>query len=391
MRSNYLLSELARYHRVDLLALNHKDLLLSYFDSEEEGISKAKEQLAARLEYIGICSFEAYTATARRLLALKSLISEHPYSVGWLTSHEMARAIKRRLAETHYDLVHFDTLGLAQYRHLVIGIPTALDHHNIESHMMLRRAAKESNPVKKAYFFQEGHRLRRYEKAILKRFDTHVTCSEVDRERLLALDGSIDVKVIPNTVRIPEAYPRPVSLTKKMLFIGGLDWYPNRDAMLHFCRKIWPEILRRVPEAQMDIVGKNPGNEILAAAEAYPGLRVHGFVEGLDHLYQEAAVFVCPIRDGGGTKLKVLDAMAHQLPVIGYPESCEGLAIKDGNHALIARSSGDFAAKAVRLLCDPKRAWRLGAEGYRLVAQRYDAVRVGRDLSEYYLKLAKKI
>lgn len=393
MRSNYLATELAKEHQVDLLALNQSKLLQAYYPTVADGISAAREALASSFRNLAFFDFtEGQTPAGKRSLALRSLFSEMPYSVGWLRNEALAQAIEERVKSERYDLVHFDTVGLAQYRQSTFGVPAVLDHHNVESHMMLRRAEKETNPLKKAYFYQEGYRLKQYEMKVLPLFQGHITCSELDSERLVDLHQNLSIRAIPNSVRIDPGF-LPANdqdaPSKRLLFVGGMDWYPNRDAVLHFCREIWPRIVAEQPDTEFHIVGKNPDSGIRGFAEADPRIRVHGFVEDIRRVYQRSDVFVCPIRDGGGTKLKMLDAMAHYLPVVGYPEASEGIDITYGENALIARNPGDFASAVLQLLANPQRARAMGQSARRLIEEKYEAARVGEELCSYYREVAK--
>lgn len=393
MRSNYLATELAKRHRVDLLALNQSRLLGAYYSSLEKGLQDARNALTPLFGHVEFFDLQsASDEGGKRALALKSLFSPAPYSVAWFTSPELKKAIVRRISSTDYDVVHFDTVGLAQYRQLVDGAATVLDHHNVESHMMLRRAQKESNPIKKAYFFQEALKLRAYEKKFLPRFDGHITCSDVDSQRLLDMRGGLDVKSVPNSVRVDAAF-RPGEKggdSLKLLFIGGLDWYPNRDAVLHFVSDIWPQLADAGVKLEVDIVGKNPGAELRAEAERDPRLRVHGFVDDIKAFYRDSDLFICPIRDGGGTKLKVLDAMAHGLPVIGYEEACEGIEVSNGENAAVVASPEEFAKRVLELAQDPARLTRMGENARELIRQKYEAEKVGQALSDYYVEIAQR-
>lgn len=394
MRSNYLLTEVAKSHDVDLLALNQSKLLEAYYSSKEEGLKDAERALS---EFLGDLKFFEFGSSAsdtkKRLLAISSLVSNLPYSVAWFTSVELAEAISVRVGSQRYDVVHFDTVGLAQYRSLVNGIPTVLDHHNIESHMMLRRAEKERNWLKKLYFCQEGYRLRRYEQKILPSFSGHITCSEVDSVRLLELStNGLNVKAIPNSIRLDAEFQASAQASARgptLLFIGGLDWYPNRDAISHFCREILPKISRIIPNVEVDIVGKNPPRELQDYARGASKVRIHGFVDDIKAFYRESDVFICPIRDGGGTKLKVLDAMAHYLPVVGYLEAWEGIDVKSGYDAMICETSDDFASAVVDLLTNRERARTMGYNGYQLIHNKYESQKVGEELSNFYIDIAK--
>lgn len=393
MRSNYLATELAREHQVDLLALNQQQLMQAYFPSVSDGIAAAEQALGKsfrKLEFFDLT--EGQTPAEKRSLALRSLFSELPYSVAWLRNQALAQAIEEKVRSEHYDLVHFDTVGLAQYRHATLGVPAVLDHHNVESHMMLRRAEKEANPLKKAYYYQEGLRLKHYEMKVLPLFQGHITCSQLDSERLSDLHADLSIKAIPNSVQIDRDFEPANDQqagSNRLLFLGGLDWYPNRDAVLHFCREIWPRIVAQRPDTEFHIVGKNPDADIRRFAASAPRIHVHGFVDDIRSIYQHSDVFVCPIRDGGGTKLKVLDAMAHYMPLVGYPEACEGIDIRYGETALVANTAENFANCVLELLADPQKARAIGQAARKLVEEKYEAARVGEELCRYYREVAK--
>lgn len=397
MRSNYLATELARNNDVDLLALNQEKLLQSYYASNEEGLAAAKNELGKSFRKIHFYKFSSSKSeSTKRLLALKSLFTKLPYSVACLTSKELEQGIIEATCGEEYDVVHFDTIGLAQFMNLATNVPLVLDHHNIESHMMIRRAQKERNVLKKLYFYQEGYRLQRYEKKVAPSFAGHITCSEVDGDRLVKMSKGVNVRVIPNSVRIDPDYNHLPGRGSggsgkiKLLFIGGLDWYPNRDAVSHFLSEVWPIISRSGLEIEVNIIGKNPSEEIIDYARKYPGVNVHGFVDDIKAFYRDSDIFICPIRDGGGTKLKVLDAMAHSLPVIGYPEAFEGLAIDDGRDSLLCRSTQEFADQVVKLAGNSHQASSIGAQARRLIERKYEAEKVGKRLSDYYREIAAR-
>lgn len=164
-RCYYLLKELGKYHEIDLMAFTQKDLLLSFYQDYDVGLSEARNALLKvvnDIEFLEIPSEESIFG--KHGLAAKGLFSQGGYTMNWLRSDVFVDHLKARLSENNYDLVHFDTISLAVYRKYVKGVSVTLDHHNIESHMMLRRATKESNLFKKFYFYQEGLKIERQEK-----------------------------------------------------------------------------------------------------------------------------------------------------------------------------------------------------------------------------------
>jgi glycosyltransferase involved in cell wall biosynthesis len=395
MRSNYLSTALASRHDVDLLALVQESLLTPYFGSVDKGLAEAYESLST---YFSTVEFPRLNTPSSKWtkysLALKSLFKSTPYSAACYMSTEMQHSLNNKLASKRYDIIHFDTIGLTLYRSYAEDSVCTLDHHNIESHMMLRRAKKETNPLKKFYFWQEGIKLHRFEKKNLEQFDAHITCSDLDTERLLRICPTISVKAIPNPVRLP---PAPDDNTRStvgknakpsLLFIGGLDWYPNTDAVLHFCNDILPEVQRRWPSVKLNIIGKNPPRSLSDLAMDNPAIRIHGFVDSIEDFYEHADMYICPIRDGGGTKLKVLDAMAHSAVVVGYREAFEGLNVQDGAHCIICEDEKDFCRSIDQYLQGTIAASQIRENARSLVEEQYSTEVVGEQLNRYYMEVA---
>lgn len=381
MRSYYLLRELGRHHDVDVFAINQHRLLKSYFQDEGEGLHSAREATSQFLRALYVVPEPNKGRFARFLCVFRSLFGM-PYSVRWLFSREIREAIARRVSEGNYDVIHYDTIGLACYFHNHAA-PAVLDHHNIESHMMLRRARKEKNWIKKAYFWQEGVRLRRYERANVAKFSHHFVCSKEDASRLKEIDRSLSITVVPNAVPVaPLINCRRER--QKVIFVGGMNWYPNHDAVVHLLEDIWPIVLESCPQASLDVIGKAPSEHIKRLARQGRNITLHGFVDDIESFYAEARVFVCPIRDGGGTKLKVLDAFSHGVPLVAHAMACEGLDVISGVHALVGTSAAEIAHSVVTLLHDAELASRLGEEGYRLAKSEYCVEEVGSRLAQVF-------
>lgn len=394
MRSYHLLHELAKHHDVDLFAFNQTRQFRAHFPDEKIGFEKINAHFG---EFLGRCHFESIPSErarwGRHLLALRALLGGRPYTIDWLKSSTAFDALRAWIKEKSYDLIHFDTISLVPYLlpEMSGRIPKALDHHNIESHMMLRRASLERSRLKGMYFWLEGTRLLKYERKNLRRLSGHIVCSDDDRLRLLEVDPSLDIKVIANGVVMPTTLPRrePATNPPRLLFIGGLDWYPNADAVHFMLDSIWPLIKAEIPDVEIDIIGKNPSAKMREHAARDPNVRVHGFVDDISKYYAEATVYVCPIRDGGGTKLKIIDALAHRVPLVAWPAACEGLDLQHGVHALISDSAAEFAASTVRIARSPDLGATLGDAGYESVKDRFDFSNIGLRLAEYYRALAR--
>lgn len=383
-RSYNLVRELARAHRVYLLAFVQRRLVQELLGGIDSGLEIARhhlEQYCTRVQFLPIPS-EQWPA-GRSVLAASALVGTYPYTIRWLQSRQAARVASEWNAAIDFDVVHFDTLSLAPYRKLFTRGATTLDHHNVESHMMLRRAQIEAQPLKRFYFGHEGRRLRRFEERVCPEFDLNITCSKLDTDRLLAVAPGAAVAEVPNGV--DTEYFRPDEGTEQSLgvvFAGNMSWYPNASAMLFFAERVWPALKQEAPGVSMDVIGGNPPSQLVVLAANDPSFRVHGFVPDVRPYLHRAAVYVCPIMDGGGTKLKILDALAMGKALVSHPVACEGIDVEDGRHVLFAREPAEFASRIALLLRDPERRRTLARNSRAFVESRYSYRSIGRKLVE---------
>jgi glycosyltransferase involved in cell wall biosynthesis len=173
---------------------------------------------------------------------------------------------------------------------------------------------------------------------------------------------------------------------RSLVYVGSMDYHANIDAVLHFADQMWPAIHGAYPELAFKIVGRRPPESVRALA-ARPQIEVTGRVDDIRPYYREALAAVVPLRVGGGTRLKILEAMAASTPVISTRLGAEGLAVKDGDNILLAEGTGEFVA-AVGRLCNPELRSRLIEKGLALVRSRYDWAAIGDKLFEQHRRLA---
>lgn len=386
-RAHHLVREVASYHDLYLVAFVQNKLLASTFPTIHAGLEESKRVLSEfcrHVEFIPIPSEQHRLGLA--WLAASSLVRLDPSTLNWLKSSAMTSALKRLTGENAFDLAHFDTISLASYLPMVSNRASVLDHHSIESHMLLRRAAKEPNLLKKLYFWQEGLRLANYEKRVCPQFDANITCSELDSHRLHKLIGNTSrISEIPNGVDVNYFKPLDVTVVpESMVFVGNLSWYPNRDAMLYFAEQLWPLIRERFPNALMDVVGANPPKSLMALAERDSQFRVHGFVDDVRPFIAKAAVYICPIRDGGGTRLKILDALAMGKAVLAHPIACEGLEVTENKNILIATEPMEYLTHLEQLFGNASYRQTIGDAGRDLIIREYSYTSIGRRLAQLF-------
>jgi polysaccharide biosynthesis protein PslH len=391
LRSYYLLREVAARHDVDLLAFIQEPWLDVFYPSRREGMEECARELGKLCRSVRFLPIDNLKRPAGKLrTAAEGLLCPTSYTIRWLQSAQAHAAFAEAARRTPYSLVHFDTIGLAPFRAHFPGTPASLGHHNIESHMLSRRGENERNIAKRLYFLQEGARVRRYEARMAGEFDLHITCSEVDCARLRDVAPSAHAVAVPNGVDVEYFRAAPSdSSAQSLIFVGSLNWYPNIDAVQFLLREVWPEAKARHPDLRLDIVGSAPPSSVVSLAAELKDVRVHGFVDDVRPLMNAATLYVCPIRDGGGTKLKLLDAFAMVKCVIAHPVACEGIDVSPGVNVQLADSAEAFVDAIDRLLSDTAKRFEMGRAARTLVVEKYAFSQIGRRLSDLFEAAAK--
>jgi len=383
LQRNYnLIKEVASRHDVHLVAFNQKALLPNTAQLEEA--RKALAQFCAQVDILPIPS------DSRRLnwyaLVATSLFSKDPYTINWLKSSTMHDKIRRIVQERQFDLVHYDTISLAEYFDDTGDIPKVLNHHNVESAMMMRRARNDRNILRKVYFYVEAKKLHAYEKRSCPRFDVNFVVSDLEKGVLARRTLGGKVEVVSNGVDTDHYRPGSGSspVRNSLLFSGRLDSYSNRAGILFFLGKIWPLLRLQIPDVHLTVLGKNPPPDLSRVAQREANVTVTGFVWDARPYFDAAEAYVCPIWDGGGTRLKILDAMAMGKAVVCTAIGCEGIEVSPGNNILIANTPAEFVWQVRRVLTDVNLRLSLGKEARKLVTERYSWKRIGSDLCRIY-------
>lgn len=320
----------------------------------------------------------------RYWLAFRGLVSHHPYDFQWLRSREMRQRLQEVLDKVIFDVVHFDTLGLAQYRPFVRDSAVVLNHHNVESSMMVRRAINERNMVRRHYWYKQARKLRDEERKWCPRFELNLVVSREEADLLIESVPGLETSVVANGVDTDYFKPRPDPGGRTLLFCGTLDWYPNTEAMKFFFDMVWPKLIRLDRDTEIYVVGANPPKWLRRLSATDRRVHVPGFVEDVRPFFRQATAYVCPIRDGGGTRLKILDALAMGVPLLATQFAYSGLGLRNEDHVLMADKPDEFVYKIEQLLLDSTLRMRLAAGGRKMVESVYSWKVIRQSLVEAY-------
>jgi glycosyltransferase involved in cell wall biosynthesis len=288
-----------------------------------------------------------------------SLGSPLAYTMRKYRSAEMRRRIRARLATSTYDLLVCDFLQPSVNCIDSPFRPKALFQHNVEAVIQARQAMYAANPLARAYLRLEAAKLARYERRASHAFDRCIMVSDEDCRTMQSQYGAKNAVSIPTGVDLDYFSPAPDGTEPEIVFVGSMDWLPNQDAVAHFVDEILPRIRRVVP-ATFTIVGRNPPDAIHQYAKNLH-IRVTGTVSDVRPFVARAQVIVVPLRIGGGTRIKIFEAMAMNKAIVSTSLGAEGLPVADRHDILLADSPSEFAARVVELLQDPEARRRIAA------------------------------
>jgi glycosyltransferase involved in cell wall biosynthesis len=379
-RSFNLIRQMSSSHDITLVALN-------FFDEPRAKLVSYKQALERYCKHVEIWDL-AYRWRGGRWWAemVLSPLFGVPFSCRALFSQRNYRRWEKILRQSPEALVHFDSIDLALFATAMNGYRKVLNHHNCESAMAYRRAQRESNWFKRVYLRLQADKLARLETSICCKFDVNLAVSDQDAQLLHTNALTAHFHTVENGVDTryftPAGVPeQPLSL----IFTGSLDWHPNFSGICFWVREVWPRIKSSFPDARLRIAGKNPPQEITRWPETDSTISVVANPVDVRPLIAQSAVYICPILEGGGTRLKILDAMAMGKPVVSTTIGCEGLGVTHGENILLADDPGNLAHQISRLLSSEQLRRQLGNSARALVEQHYDWEKIGGQLQKAYI------
>jgi len=367
-------ASLRNFNLIAQLARRHQICLLTFLEPEQslDSAGPLRE----------VCQWVEAVPVPQRSprLRLKQMVTTRQPDMAWrLWSPAFRDQLAARLAEAPFDVVQIEAIELAPYLPVIESArPRPLivyDDHNAEWVLQKRACLTDLADPRRwpaaAYSFVQWMRLRGYEADMCRRAGRVVAVSEADRDALHAVAPEVDVTVVSNGVALDEYtdYQGPVE-PFDLVFTGKMDFRPNIDAMLWFGQQVLPLIRQRCPGVRLAIVGQRPHPRLNVLRDV-PGVTITGWVADVRPYIAGATVFIAPLRVGGGTRLKLLQAMAMEAAVVATSLGAEGFPVTHGRELLLADTPAGFARAVLALLDDPAQRARLGAAARRFAAAAY--------------------
>jgi sugar transferase (PEP-CTERM/EpsH1 system associated) len=375
------------FNLIKSLSTTHEIVLVSLIvDDYERAMVREIEEYCVSVDLVPLPKWQAY---AHCLLALPTLV---PLRVAYYRSPAFAQRIKEVIRKQNIDVVHGELIKIVPALKAALAdesIPVLYDSVDCISWFLQQQMDTTHNLFKKAFAYSELLKMRRYERKVLTGFDQLIITSVIDRDRLEEIIGQAqNIEVVSNCVDTDyfTTWTGP-RMADSLVFCAKLDYFPNVQAILHFCEHTLPLIWQQRSQVRLTIVGNNPPGAVreLAADER---ITVTGYVPDVRPYLGMASVALAPLLIAAGTQFKVLEALAMSTPVVTTPRCARALGTEDGVHLLIAEEPQAFADAVVRLLNDTTFAERLGRAGRQFVIERYSWTEAAEALSRLYNAIA---
>ncbi len=368
------------YNILAQLAKTDEVTLLSYYGGKKDPAYEA--DIVRQLPGAEVIYTAAPDSTLRQSIDyLLHLPASAPYAVSKFTDSQVRHSVSKALQERRCDVAVCDFLSASLNFPESTPVPVVLFQHNVEGSLWQRMADGETNPVRKLSYRIEAGKMARYEREALGKFDHVIAVSEHDRNQMLAMDSTCAISVVPTGVDTSK-YQRVASAlgdSPVVVFTGSMDWEPNVDAVEYFCREVWPNVLAEFPSARFEIVGRNPSARVQRLAS--DTVIVTGTVPSVSDHLRDATVVVVPLRIGGGTRLKIFEAMAMGKAMVSTSIGAEGLDVQHGRDLMLADNAQSFATGILYLLRDAALRRRYEDAAAKLAAQ-YDWSHIAQRFAE---------
>ena len=378
------------YHMLKELKRDHK---ITYLTLDDGTAGKDARDLANEYCHELICiphqQRQKFTTGFYAELAL-NLVSNLPYAISKYRSAGMRRRVEQLTKEKQYDVVVCDFLAPAVNLPRTLSCPTVLFQHNVEAMIWKRHSEVQANQLKHLYLYGQWRKMHAFEGVMCRRFDRVIAVSREDSESMQRAYNVTAIDDVPTGVDTTFFHPRRAEQRDphNLVFTGSMDWLPNEDAIRYFTDQILPLIRQQVPDVTLTVVGRNPYPALVELSQRDSSIIVTGRVEDVRPYMERAAVYVVPLRIGGGTRLKIFEAMAMEKPIVSTTIGAEGLPVRQERELLLADTPEAFAAAVMRVIADEEFAYHLGRRSATLVREQFGWNRVARQFAEICERVA---
>jgi sugar transferase (PEP-CTERM/EpsH1 system associated) len=377
------------YQLAKVLSQTHEVSLFTFYTPTPDDQHSALTDVFTRVECIPI-SVPAQAGIGECLAYGANLLSSRPYSVSKYCQKHVSRRLRKHLTENSYDLIICDFLLTAGVIPWDLPGPRVVFTHNVEAQIWQRQFEVARNPIWKAVCYREYKTTDQMERKYLRKADHVLTVSETDRDFFSSYMDRSKLSVVPTGVDIE--YYQPVDEAEQLntiVFTGSMDWLANEDGVIYFAERILPLVRQEFPDAAFWVVGRRPSEKLKSFAENVPAMKVTGTVPDVRPYIAKGAVYVVPLFVGGGTRLKIYEAMAMGKAVVSTSIGAEGLPVTSQKNIVLADDPAEFAREVVGLLRNPEKRRTLGRAARELVEQSYSWDSVGQELGRILNRVAE--
>jgi sugar transferase (PEP-CTERM/EpsH1 system associated) len=311
-----------------------------------------------------------------------NLFQKEPFSVKYSYLSRMEKELGRLLRAEEFDLIICEWTPYAHYLKNVIHSHKILMAHNVEYQQWQRMYEVTFNPLKKILFYNQWQSMVNFEKEYFKIFDTIIAVSDLDKKLIHKMSNYDKVFVVENGVDLDYFKPQPTERKDRVIFTASMDAFANQNASVYFAEKIFPLLKRKLPSMEFYIVGRAPSQAIIDLGKT-DGITVTGAVVDVRPYIAQSSVAVVPILAGGGSRLKILEAMAMGIPVVSTSVGAEGLEVENGKDILITDSEEQFVEQILQCHNNSNLRTRLTLNALELVKNKYGWEYLGGKLNQY--------
>lgn len=368
----------------------HQITLATFAEPQEaDGTEQALRKVCKDIDIV-VRHLASLSGSTNYVARLSAVLSPSPFAIERFRSDEMRACLERRLHSDAFDVVLCDNI-YATVNLPPTSLPVIMNSHNVEHLILQRYIEQESNLFKALYARLEARKLRRFEAATYKRAILVMVCSRLDAGLIEQLCPGLKTVVAPNVVDVRDYEMGEEEDPLTIVYQGGMDWFPNRDAVEYFVRAIFPLVQREIPGARLVAAGRNPTPEFRARFSDVPALQFTGTLPDLRPVIAKAAVCVVPLRIGSGTRLKIIEGCAMGKAMVSTTIGAEGLDFVPEQEILIADDPEVFARNVVELLRDPARRKAMGEAARKRVLRDYDITALERSIAGPFQRLQESI